>query len=205
MRNRQHLQFEQLKNVLSSDQVLVHFDPNKTLVLACDASHVGIGAALVHRYPDGSERLIANMSKTLTAAERNYSRIHKEALSIIFGLKKFYQYLYGRPFILVTDHKPLTTLFSPKKGMPLLAANRLARWALWPNQFDYTIEYRKTADHGNADAFSRLPSGDDINFNREESGEDMDMVYAIRVLSLQIQPVDANILRQESQKDPVIQ
>ena len=121
--------FEQLKNVLSSDQVLVHFDPNKTLVLACDASNVGIGAVLVHRYLDGSERPIANMSKTLTAAERNYSQIYKEALSIIYGLK-FYQYLYGRRFILVTDHKPLTALSGPKKGTPLLAANRLARWAL---------------------------------------------------------------------------
>ena len=108
------------------------------------------------------------------------------------------------PFILVTDHKPLTALFRPKKGTPFLTANRLARWALWQNQFDYTTEYRKTADHSNADALSRLPSGDDINFNREESGEDMDMVCSIKVLSLQIQPVDASILRQESQKDPMI-
>nr|KAG5704297.1 hypothetical protein BaRGS_012606 [Batillaria attramentaria] len=162
--------FEQLKNVLSSDQVLVHFDPDKPVGLACDASNVGIGAVLFHRYPDGSERPIANVSKTLTAAERNYSQIHKEALAIIYGLRKFYQYLYGRQFILVTDHKPLTALFGPKKGTPLLAANRLARWALWLNQFDYTIEYRKTADHGNADALSRLPSGDDIDFDREESG-----------------------------------
>ena len=201
--DKEQAAFEQLKNVLSSDQVLVHFDPNKTLVLACDASNVGTGAVLVHRYPDGSENPIANMSKTLTAAERKYSQIHKEALSIIFGLKKICQCLYGRPFILVTDHKPLTAQFGPKKGTPLLAANRLARWALWLNQFDYTIEYRKTADHGNADALSRLP-GDDMNFNREKSGDDMDMVCAIKVLSLQIQPVDANILRQESQKDPVI-
>ena len=104
----------------------------------------------------------------------------------------------------MTDHKPLTALFGPKKGTPLLAANRLARWALWLNQFDYTIEYRKTADHGNADALSRFSSGDDINFNREESGEDMDMMCAIKVLSLQILPVDANILQQESQKDYVI-
>nr|KAG5693828.1 hypothetical protein BaRGS_004436 [Batillaria attramentaria] len=196
--------FEQLKNVLSSDQVLVHFDPDKPVGLACDASNVGIGAVLFHRYPDGSERPIANVSKTLTAAERNYSQIHKEALAIIYGLRKFYQYLYGRQFILVTDHKPLTALFGPKKGTPLLAANRLARWALWLNQFDYTIEYRKTADHGNADALSRLPSGDDIDFDREESGEDTDMVCAIRVLSLQVKPFDANILRQESGKDPVI-
>nr|KAG5692412.1 hypothetical protein BaRGS_032465 [Batillaria attramentaria] len=196
--------FEQLKNVLSSDQVLVHFDPDKPVGLACDASNVGIGAVLFHRYPDGSERPIANVSKTLTAAERNYSQIHKEALAIIYGLRKFYQYLYGRQFILVTDHKPLTALFGPKKGTPLLAANRLARWTLWLNQFDYTIEYRKTADHGNADALSRLPSGDDIDFDREESGEDTDMVCAIRVLSLQVKPFDSNILRQESGKDPVI-
>ena len=196
--------FDQLKTVLSSDQVLVHFNPSKPVGLACDASNVGIGAVLFHRYPDGSERPIANVSKTLTAAERNYSQIHKEALAIIFGLRKFYQYLYGRRFILVTDHKPLTALFGPSKGTPPLAANRLARWALWLNQFDYSIEYRKTANHGNADALSRLPSGDDIDFDREESGEDMDMVCAIRVLSLQVKPLEANTLRQESGKDPVL-
>ena len=168
--------FEQLKQALSSDQVLVHFDPKKPIGLACDASNVGIGAVLFHRFPDGSERPIANVSKTLTSAERNYSQIHKEALAIIFGLRKFYQFIYGQKFILVTDHKPLTALFSQSKGTPLLAANRLARWALWLNQFNYTIEYRKTADHGNADALSRLPYGDDDNFDREESGEDIDMV-----------------------------
>ena len=196
--------FDQLKKVLSSDQILVHFDPNKPLGLSCDASSVGIGAVLFHRFPDGTERPIANVSKTLTPAERNYSQIHKEALAIIFGLRKFYQYLYGHRFILVTDHKPLTSLFGPKKGTPPLAANRLARWALWLNQFDYSIEYRKTADHGNADALSRLPFGSDSDFEREESGEDLDTVCAIKVLSLQVKPVDANILRQESAKDPVL-
>ena len=202
--NEEQETFEKLKKVLASDQVLVHFDPEKELGLACDASNVGIGAVLFHRYPDGSERSIANVSKTLTTAERNYSQIHKEALAIIFGLRKFYQFLYGRQFILVTDHKPLTSLFGPKKGTPLLAANRLARWALWLNQFDYKIEYRQTAKHGNADALSRLPCGGDTDFDREESGEDLDMVCAIRVLSLQVTPLDSNILRRESGIDPVI-
>ena len=50
----------------------------------------------------------------------------------IFGIKKFHQYLYGRKFTLVTDHKPLTTILGPKKGIPVVAASRLQRWAmLW--------------------------------------------------------------------------
>jgi len=74
------------------------------LGVACDALAVGIGATLFHRYSDGSERPIANISKTRTASQRNYSQIKKEALAIIYALKKFFQYLYGRKFIQVTDH-----------------------------------------------------------------------------------------------------
>ena len=70
---------------------------------------------------------------TPTAAERNYGQTHKEAVAIIFGLRKFYEFLYGLHFILVTDRKPMTSFFGPKKEKPLLAANRLARWALWLN------------------------------------------------------------------------
>ena len=64
--------------------------------VACDASAVGIGGTLLHRYSDGSERPIANISKTLTASQRHYSQIQKEPLAIIYALKKFFQYLYGR-------------------------------------------------------------------------------------------------------------
>ncbi|CAM1297651.1 Uncharacterised protein r2_g703 [Pycnogonum litorale] len=196
--------FQKLKTVLTSDQLLVHFDQIKPIGIACDASNVGIGAVLFHRFPNGSERPIANVSKTLTESQRNYSQIHKEALAIIFGLTKFYHFLYGRRFVLVTDHKPLTAMFGPTKGTPLLAANRLARWALWLNQFDYDIEYRNTAKHGNADALSRLPVENDEEFDREESGQDCDVVCAIRVLSLQVNPSDSTLLRRESEKDPVI-
>lgn len=105
--------------------------------------------------------------------------------------------------IQVMDHKPLMALFRPIREIPLLSTNQLARWALWLNKFDYTIEYQKSADYGNADAFSCLLSGNN-NFDIEESGEDMEMVRTIKVLSLQVKPVDTNILRQESGKDPVI-
>jgi hypothetical protein len=196
--------FQQLKDMLSSDNVLVHYDASLPLGLSCNASSVGIGAVLFHRYPDGSERPIANVSKKLSRAQCNYSQIQREALAIVFGLKKFYQYLFGRHFILVTDHKPLIALFGPTKETPSLAANRLARWALQLSQFDYEIEHRKTEDHGNADALSRLPTEDDLQFDGEETGEDTDMVCAINVLSVQVKPADASSFVSESSRDPVI-
>ena len=122
--------FQKLKDLLSADTILVHFDPSLSIGISCDASEVGLGAVLFHRYSDGSERPIANTSKTLTSTQRGYSQIQKEALAIIFALNKFHQFLYGRTFILVTDHKPLIALFGPTKATPALAANRLARWAL---------------------------------------------------------------------------
>jgi len=71
--------FRRLKELLSTADVLAHFDPSLPLGVACDASAVGIGATLFHRYSDGSERPIANISKTLTASQRNYSEIQKKS------------------------------------------------------------------------------------------------------------------------------
>ena len=59
-----------------------------------------------------------------------------------------------------------------------MAANRLARWALTLSQYEYSIEYRKTTDHGNADALSILPIGDDREFDSKEEKEDTSAVYA---------------------------
>ena len=123
---------------------------------------------------------------------------------MIFGLNKFHQYLYARHFILVTDHKPLIALFGPSNGVPAMAANRLARWALTLSQYDYSVEYRPTKSHGNADALSRLPSGDDKNFDGEEERADVSVVCNVRQLSRQLDPVQPNMIFKESKKDSVI-
>ena len=83
---------------LSQAEALAHYDPSLPLFFAADASSMGVGAIIFHRYPDNTERAIAHASKTLTPAEKNYSQIEREALSIVYGIKKFHQYLWGRQF-----------------------------------------------------------------------------------------------------------
>ncbi|CAB4025071.1 putative protein K02A2.6-like protein, partial [Paramuricea clavata] len=103
--------FERPKTLLQSATVLVHYDPNKKLTVSCDASPYGVGAVLSHEMPDGSERPIAFASRTLTSAEKKYSQLDKEGLAMVFAVKKFHQFLYGRHYTIYTDHKPLLGIF----------------------------------------------------------------------------------------------
>ncbi|KAI5751278.1 hypothetical protein M8J77_006027 [Diaphorina citri] len=149
--------FNKVKEEICNENVLVHYNPDLPVTLATDASPIGLGAVLSHRYPDGSDRPIAFASRALTICEKNYSQIDKEATAIYWGIKKFFQYVYGRKFILITDNKPLTTIFNPYKSLPALSATRMLHYALFLSGFDYTIEYKRTSEHGNADYLSRSP------------------------------------------------
>ena len=93
----------------------------------------------------------------MSTAEKQYTQTEKEALALIFRVKKFHQYLYGRAFTLQTDHEPLMTIFGQKTAT--LTAARMQRWALILSAYQYNIKYRESSDNANADAMSRLPAG----------------------------------------------
>nr|VZI32415.1 unnamed protein product [Spirometra erinaceieuropaei] len=198
--------FAQLKSMLSSDLLLTHYDPTLPIVVAADASNHGVGAVISHTFPDGSEKAIMHASRTLTPAEKNYGQIEKEALALVFAVKKFHKLLYGRHFTLLTDHKPLLSIFGSKKGIPVYSASRLQRWAIILLGYDFDIRYCRTTDFGQADALSRLIS------NQQEPEEDT-VIAAIsieddvrRQLSDAIRgiPVTAADIRRATEQDPVL-
>ncbi|KAG1935337.1 K02A2.6-like [Pimephales promelas] len=152
--------FRDVKCTLTQSEVLTHYNPALPIQLGCDASPYGVGAVLSHVMPSGEERPIAFASRTLNSAESNYAQIEREALAIVFGVKKFHQYLFGRRFTLLTDHRPLTSIFGPQTGIPSLAANRMQRWALLLSAHQYDIKYKRSEQHCNADGLSRLPLPD---------------------------------------------
>ena len=122
--------FNNIKELLSSPPIVIHYDANKPLVLTTDASEYGIGAVLSHVSTDGTDQPIACYSRTLSKAEKNYSQLDKEGLAVIFGLKKSHQFVYGRHVTIVSDHKPLLTLFGENKQIPQMVSPRIQRWAL---------------------------------------------------------------------------
>lgn len=148
--------FKACKKLLSSSQLLMHYDPNLPMVITCDASNDGIAGVLSHRV-NGVERPVMYVSRALKPAEKNYPILHREALAIVFTLEKFYKYVYGHPVEIFTDHKPLEGIFMGKKGAPAVVASRLQRYVWRISHFDYTLRYKKGIDNGNADCLSRLP------------------------------------------------
>ena len=186
-----------VKEMMTSEQVLCHYDPNRPVKLACDASPYGLGGVLSHIMDDGTERPIAFASRSLTKAEKGYSQIDKEALALYWGVLKFHTYLYGRRFTLVTDHKPLVSILNPHTGIPAMTAARLQRYALYLAGHTYDIEYRNTKQHCNADGLSRLPLTTQI----DDYTDTASVYYTLQMEQL---PVTSTQIRNETRRDLIL-
>ena len=107
-----------------------------------------MGAALSHIMEGGSERPIAYYSRSKSSAETRYPTLDKEALAIVCGVKRFYQYLFGCKFIITTDHQTLLGLFGYQKSIPHMASLRLQRWCVTMSTYDYELCCRAGKSNG---------------------------------------------------------
>ncbi len=189
--------YDDLKDLLCSEKVLMLYDPSLPLKLDTDASSTGLGAVLSHILPDGEERPVEYISRTLSAAERRYSQIDREALAIVWAVKRLHIYLYGREFSLVTDHKALTHIFGTHRTIPEMSASRIVRWAIFLMNYTFKISYRHTKEHCNADMLSRLPRA---VRHTEEPDECME-VFAVQMEEALL---DAKLVAKETKRDPTL-
>ena len=142
--------FETCKNILSNDPILQYPRFDERFILTTDASSVAIGSIL-SQGKIGSDLPIAYASRTLNESEQRYSVIERELLAVVWSVKHYRPYLFGRKFTIVTDHKPLEWLFSLKDPN-----SKLVHWRLKLEEYDYDIVYKKGRNNVNADALSRI-------------------------------------------------
>ena len=141
--------FAALKDKLLSPPILSFPQFDKTFVVDTDASQDGLGAMLSQ---DGERHVIAYASRVLTKAERQYCATRREMLAVVWAVRYFRAYLWGCCFVICTDHNSLQWLNSFKDPQ-----GQVARWLDILAEYDFRIQHRPGAKHGNADALSRLP------------------------------------------------
>ncbi|OWZ17073.1 RNA-dependent DNA polymerase [Phytophthora megakarya] len=147
----QHEAFECLKTALTERPVLAYPDFSRSFKLVTDASAVGLGATLTQDQGQG-EQPVAYASKVNSPTVANYSITDLECAAVVWAVKLFRPYLYGRKFELVTDHAALKWLMTSKD-----LTGRLHRWALQLQEYHFDVVYRPGASNVVADALSRAP------------------------------------------------
>ena len=128
-----------IKEALSRACSLAYFDPNKHTEIHTDASPVGISAVLSQ-----NGWIVQFASRALSAVEQRYSQTEREALAITWACEHFHKYIFGAPFTVFTDHKPLTSIFNNTRSQ--LSA-RIERWVLRTQPYDMTVIYRPGHDN----------------------------------------------------------
>ena len=161
-----------------------------------------MGVVIFHTLPDGTEKVVAYASRKLSPAEKKYAQIQREALSIVYGVQKFRQYLLGRKFCLLTDHKPLLSVFHPEKEIPEMISSRLQRWAIILSAYTYEVKHKPSEQHGNADGLSQLP----LDFDKEwtEVTDSEDTVCLLEEQQLTELPIKVPDIRKATAQDPIL-
>lgn len=167
--------FEKLKDIITNPPILRYPNFNKRFKLITDASNFSIGAVLIQEgHP------ISFASRTLNNHEQNYSTIEKELLAIVWGVKYYRPYIFGREFDLQTDHQPLKWLQVKNSGKDI--SPRLQRWLVQLGEYDAKIDYISGKENKIADFLSRINcEKHEINtFDSENLGITLNEMFEIK-------------------------
>jgi RNase H-like domain found in reverse transcriptase/Integrase zinc binding domain/Reverse transcriptase (RNA-dependent DNA polymerase)/Integrase core domain len=142
--------FTKLKTILTAEPILTMPNYGKPFVLFSDASDIGVGAMLAQG-EGTNQKAVAYFSQKLTPCQRRYSVTERECLAVLLAVEKFRHYLLGSHFTVITDHSALQWLLALKTPV----SNRLCRWIMTLQQYDFSVKHRKGSEMAMADGLSR--------------------------------------------------
>lgn len=186
--------FQKLKTVLEEQSTMGYFDIAKETYVIVHASPIGVSGILAQKYGTDT-KTIAYASRTLTPVERRYLQKEKEALAIVWEIEHYHLYLYGSTFTLVTDHKPLETIYGSPKSKPSL---RIERWVLRLEQYSFNVQYRPGSSNP-AGHLSRHPTLVSIKENMADQ--------YVKFMTVNAVPVAMTLaeIQCETEKDIILQ
>ena len=190
--------FKEIRELVVEHPVLKYYDPSEEATIQCDASEVGLGAALMQ-----NGQPVAFASRTLSRTERQYAQIEKECLAIVFACDKFSQYIAGRDKTTVeSDHEPLEFIF--QKSV-LSAPCRLQRMLLRLQRYNIAVQYKPGPQMNVADHLSRA------SLVSSEKSQDNFQVFAMEfesmnpLASVKVSPERLTQIQTSTAHDPVLQ
>ena len=145
--------FEDLKRQVTTNPVLAYYNPEEDLVIQCDSSGTGVGAALMQ-----NDQPIAYASRALADTETHYAPIEKDMLAVVYSLERLHQYTYGRHTVVYSDNKPLEMIL--KKPL-IKTPKRLQNMILKVQKYDFALFYKPGKTMYLADTLSRAHTTDD--------------------------------------------
>lgn len=190
--------FKKIKTLLTSAPILALYDPTKTTIVSADASSYGLGGVLLQEQDDGKKRPIAYVSRSLSAAEKNYANIEREALALTWSCERLKDFITGMSFSIETDHKPLVPLFTSKNFDEM--SPRLQRFRMRMMRYSYKIFYSPGKDLVIADTLSRKPLPCEETSELEE-----EMSAYIHLVNSNIPITDTYLAKiiEEQNQDPI--
>ena len=182
--------FKKLKNLLTESPILVYYEHKSELVIQCDASSYGIGAALMQK-----GKPLAYASCALTDTESRYEIIEIEMLAIVFTLEKWHQFTYGRSVIVHSDHKPLHAI--TRKPLDR-ATKRLQSMLIQALAYDIEVNYLQGKKMLLTNTLSRAFMKD-TKYKQEE----LEAVNAVNYLPMRAEKI-ANIRAKTKEDDDLL-